>query len=269
MRLLPQLHRCYFASLFFLALGSCSGGGGQDSAPLPAASGQPSQLLGQISGQLARNNQAELTGFVIETDSLLLTQLEGASSLESFLAKNPIDDFEYLFESRTQHLKLVWLESEDGLNFFTPEPAESAHGRYFLWGHLSPPSAFDTAAEDSLNFSLLADVHCTTCQGNHFQMNGDLQINLSSKTGQFHLANQALSARLDSTIQLDKAGIFAAAGGTPPVIQFQGQALEAGSWQIMGGFFGEDIAEVGGGFALNTNQHHFTGAFIGGRADEN
>ena len=257
-----------FLSLAALGLNGCSGGGGQGFAPIAAGDlpRETGELTSLISGQLASVEAAELVGFIMETDSLLLTSIQGADSLEGFLVKNPIERFEYPLNQQTDFVKLAWLESDDGINFFTPEPNQPSHGKYFLWGHLSPPDRLAQFTEQNLNFALSAELHCANCVEPKTFLNGNMQVEIAQQSGQLTLLSENAATQIQTAITINNQAMIDAAD-TLLTFHYAGEELPVESWQIIGALFGENLSEAGGGLAISTETQNFTGAFLGSRTD--
>ena len=257
--------------LFLACLSGCSGGSGgagtgfQQLPPPSAKTRMIDQLTAQLADNLAADSTESLRGLVIETDNQLFTLLETEQMIEQFLAKNPVSDFEYLFADQTSTLKLVWLESTDGIDFFVPEPDTAPHGRYFIWGRPSSPAAIEAgfSARRQLDFTLSADLHCTGCSEPHFQLSGVMQLFENRNEGRLQLGDADTIMRLDASLLLDRSGRLTAHPEIIPQLQLEQNPAALTSWQITGQVFGEYAAEAAGGLTLLTDTHQITGGFTG------
>lgn len=250
--------RRFIVSLAIVVTGltGCGGGGGS-SAPVPpqATSVTPASLLDQAQSAalfdgIASDGEPWLG--LVDGDSAIFRLTGDGGGTSASLAKLPPPD--HAHSITTTYSKL---------NYY-PAAANSINdpGRYILLGRLTP--ALPATAPSSLAMPVSGHWTCADCQASGELRQGALAGQL---VVHFSTSSAALSAAgdgLDIRGALALAKNFELTGTSPPVLTFDGAAVDLIRSELRGGVFGPDGREAGVMFgAVDTGGRVFSGAVVG------
>jgi hypothetical protein len=114
----------------------CVGGGTSKTPTLNFGTGEANRKTEQLFSDFETNGNNLRAGFVIDTDSPVISSYYGQTALRNFLAKQPpLSEFIQLAD-QTDYVSGAWIKGEESAAPLLDNNLDSlASGKYFLWGY--------------------------------------------------------------------------------------------------------------------------------------
>jgi len=123
----------YLTGMFLLG---CVGGGTSKTPTLNFGTGEADRKTKQLFSGFVTNENNLRDGFLIDTDSPVISSYYGQTALRNFLAKQPpLSEFIQLAD-QTDYVSGAWIKGEESAAPLLDNNLDSlASGKYFLWGY--------------------------------------------------------------------------------------------------------------------------------------
>ena len=236
----------------------CVGGGTSQTSTLNFGTGEADRKTEQLFSGFETNGNNLRAGFVIDTDSPVITSYSGQTALRNFLAKQPpLSEFIQLAD-QTDYVSGAWIKGGESAAPLLDNDMDSlASGKYFLWGY----STENLPVNKAFGYDMQANWRCTGCQNAVGSGTGRLVLDIANSQAQFSLDSPDF--KLSTSLIFTQKNQLQYKLGSDAEITIDGRQLAIQELAIRGGIFGPDGQNAGLLFGVKDERAHLTGLAIG------